>query len=82
MLPEDVRNDKSIRIYKRLGNSTDPLNIVELWERDEHGEWQNKTAVARARWQQRLAELEIERLRRAEIRARMSRREEEAVCDE
>lgn len=72
MLPEDVRNDEKVRVYKRLGNSTDPLNIVELWERDENGEWQNKTAVARARWQQRLAELEIERLRRAEIRARVN----------
>lgn len=72
MLPEDVRNDENVRVYKRLGNSTDPLNIVELWERDENGEWQNKTAVARARWQQRLAELEIERLRRAEIRARVN----------
>ena len=82
MLPEDVRNDPSVRIYKRLGNSTDPLNIVEMWERDESGEWQNKSALARARWQQRLAELEIERLKRAEIRARMSKHKEETVCDE
>lgn len=82
MLPEDVRNDTSVRVYKRLGTSTDPLNIVEMWERDENGEWQNKSAIARARWQQRLAELEIERLRRAEIRARMSKHKEETVCDE
>lgn len=82
MLPEDVRNDTSVRVYKRLGNSTDPLNIVEMWERDESGEWQDKSAIARARWQQRLAELEIERLRRAEIRALMSKHKEETVCDE
>lgn len=80
MLPEDVRNDTSVRVYKRLGNSTDPLNIVEMWERDESGEWQDKSAIARARWQQRLAELEIERLRRAEIRARANKYKE-TTCD-
>lgn len=80
MLPEEVRNDSSVRHYKRMPMAeTDSRHVLEAWERAPHpdddpvhqvyhGEWQNVTARYKAEWEVLMAKDEVERLRREALR--------------
>lgn len=90
MLPADIVNNPHVRsfVVMPLG-AQDVLQQEERWERKPHpddkpaakghppvyhGEWENKTALAKAEWELRKAELELIKLekqqRLAEQRAK------------
>ena len=81
-LPDVVRNNPNIKRYIILpANETDTRHVVELWERKPHpsdvlasgltpplyyGEWQDRTAIAKAEWNLVMATNEMERLHKEE----------------
>lgn len=83
MLPEQIRNNKHIRSYKLMPADEDDGNhVIEAWERKPHpddhvvpgtgeseyyGEWENVTAVYKARWELTQAKKELSRLEEQQL---------------
>lgn len=96
-LPEVVRNNPNIKRYIILpANETDTRHVVELWERKPHpsdipasgltpplyyGEWQDRTAIAKAEWNLVMATNEMERLHREELKQRAKEQQGRSSLD-
>lgn len=74
MIPTEIRNNNSVRDWRRLAMSShDPLDVEEHWcrmddERDGdgkyYGEWKDVTSITQAQWDLKRTEEEMERMQK------------------